>query len=255
MRLLVVLVPLLTLLANASGDVLLAQPANCVPCAPIHDGVHNLSGNYTVQIEWSNSYQYPSGQISEMKNAIEGYWNGYFQALGINISFSVSDCNVDVGCGSADIRIFLDDPVNFFNQGALAETLQTSDGHGSSVRVDRTQLSNINVHWSHMGAHEVGHVLGFDNVSNSECALATIMFIPNRPMLSSVGCGDKIAVSDHWLGQTYYSDDYQWIHGSADCYEVWRTTYYFCSDDGIHFYQCGEVGPVFSHFYCGEPPV
>lgn len=230
--------------------------ADCISCQPTLYNYATLSGPYKVCVKSNSTYAFTQTQADAVASG-KDYWNNYFTAAGVNISFSSVTADASTPCpNDTDITISIVDPSAMVNNGALSEANLTTNGHGATVHVNADQLSNGAVDWQDMGAHELGHILDFKDVKNegatSGCVGLTIMWEINQTMPSSALCADETACSGKYVSPNTGGDDYYDPIG-GECYDwYWVTTYYYYSEG--NWYEAGETWEYIDE-YCGVPPM
>lgn len=234
----------------ATGNII-AQ-ASCGACTPAQmTHVTGLSGTYSVCIETDDgSNQMSIDERDGIKEGIEQYWDSYFAEADFPLDFTVSFASN--GQCSADIRIRLQ--AGLFNAtGHMAEADTTADGRNSGVRIDPLFLGQYGKDtWKNLGAHEIGHILGFDDVAEY-CNDWSVMVNPiSTGPLTGIQCGDSVALSQRYPAdpgggvEEDFPSEYE-----EDCWDTYFVVY--------HYYWSGEDWVLYDtdYYFLGthcEPP-
>ena len=220
-----------TLLTSA---VLHAQDP-CAICKPALDNYASLSGNYDVCIESDSSHDL--GPIRQNIAAGIAYWEPYFEEASIDISFSFFEGTAENPCSGHDIKVKVVPNSSMSNSGALAEAHRTPNGRGAEIWINEDELGNSAIDWNGMGAHEMGHILDFDDVRPpKDCSGKTLMWHENGAIPpGGVRCADKTAASQKYKGGTPGDGEY-WIP-SGDCYDIWLYVEYYWWGNGEWHYS------------------
>jgi len=198
----------------------------------------NWSGTLDVCVDSNQNASMSVDEVQWIEQGIENYWGGWFHANGINISFSFRDAP-DEGCGATDVKVFVDSSLSGSNVVAHA-----SPTFGIGINpsfLDEYAEDPDFWHWD--GAHEMGHVLGWDHNTDQDCAVDFTIMVhehPNGAVLpSGVPCGDGLAFTHYYItGNNHYTYDDGWdnsIH-YEDCWDHYSVTvkYWYDSDGFYH---------------------
>lgn len=192
-----------TAVAALLGPIPQAAP-NCADCTP---------APYNFSPSGSFSIGFDAGFTSEEKAGIvsgaSGYWNGVFSQQSVGVSISSQEASY----ASANIKFTLDP--SLVGQSIVAIATINGDGTGS-VRVNPDKLNNARsqTYWKWSGAHEVGHLMGHQDVGNKpqgSCFGLTIMYetiYSNIDSFPSSLCSDQLAVANKHSPGNYNPCDY-----------------------------------------------
>lgn len=167
-----------------------------------------------------------------MQAGMADYWGNYFDYNNIPISInfsSSSSCNTN---GVEVIRSNLSGTQ--YDNGGRATVTSNAQGD-AKIEIDTDVTGNDDV-WKGFGAHELGHILDYDNAA-SNCTSNSIMadpFVWNGP---SMQCGDQNANQQRWSS----SGDENWepsVH-EEDCWDVYWVQITYCHAGGNNWVQCG----------------
>jgi hypothetical protein len=243
------------LILIAGGRLGAQASSSCLDCTPGLLGNPNMSGSFTVCLESGSTYAFSQTQYDAIESGLH-YWDSYFQDAEIDISFSVIGRNPSCSGSGADIVIKLvDTNTDMVNVGALAEANQTSYGYGATIKVNEAQLTNSAVDWAEMAAHEMGHLLGFDDINPPlSCSGLSVMWHQNVAMPSGgATCSDKTAASGKFVGGNNDPGP-EWFP-EGDCWEVW-TVYRYWWFDGTDYHFSGWFLGTYQYTDCdGGPPI
>jgi hypothetical protein len=207
---------------------------DCDSCAIAHSFSTSWSGTLDVCFQ---SGQFTSDQRSWYETGINSYWGAWFEGNDVDISFYFRESS---DCSGTNVYIRRDNALIGTTTGAEA-----SPTHGITVNPDvldpgMGMNDDENFHkWE--GAHEMGHVLGFDHTAGGDsCAAGSSslsIMVPHHPsndtFPSTIGCGDAHGASSYYLSTSGYNDD-QWEHSGAseyeDCWDHWRYVYVVWKD-------------------------
>jgi hypothetical protein len=238
-------------LIAVTTPVRLSAQTNCLACKPTKTQNFSLSGTYRVQV-WGYTdpaYSISSSQYDAIKAGVEGYWNAFFDANNINITFEFEYCVLgsEEGCPpDPDMVIFADDSETMVNPGALAESTGTSDGHGAYIRIDKTYLTSSYsyIHWDSVGAHEVGHWLGFPNSdTTTNCPAGSSIMQPqgSASIPSTMYCADNLAMTALFVHDPGADPSTEELEYTGDgCWDVYARVIWYCTD-GVNEWECGST--------------
>src|SRR5262245_25852568 len=159
--------------------------ADCGSCMPNRDTNIQMSGSYRVCFD-ANSFT--QEQADKMTYGFQSYWTGEGKIAGLDfdsvVTFPDSSCDITVDAG------VMGQP----DWAAVAH--ETPNGHGAGWTVNINNLANHQGpdyydYWAWLGAHEMGHDIGFLDVHGGGCAAYSIMYdtiVP--PFPSSTLCSD-----------------------------------------------------------------
>lgn len=175
----------------------LVHTQTCSSCEPAPKSGVSVGGSRSVCI----STGFSATERDNMKIGIETYWPGVLANTGspvtLNVVIAANQSAPTCTTTGADIMITADSAA----APDLAIAAHTSNGVGATIKVNPTYLgdyygtgtSGQNL-WQNVGAHEIGHIVGFENVSTTGCASATIMKVPvTYDALMSNACSDAAA--------------------------------------------------------------
>lgn len=219
-------------------------------CQPTRYNYASLSGSYQVCFESNENYSFSAGQMSAMAAGLD-YWNSVFSDLGVNISFSATYGLKDslAPCPSTTNIIF---SPSYDTEGHLALADLTTDGNGAVVRIDTTRLLADDQNWDHLAAHELGHILDYQDVHTNGCYLYTVMWQENDVVPTPSCSSDKVANSTRYKGGGGTNEDFQPAGG--ECYDVYLVREFYVWD-GSDFYYVGSAVIAYLGQYCGPPPI
>jgi hypothetical protein len=249
------------LIAVLSSSALGARmQEGCSGCQPVHDGLNFLDGTYVVCIDSTGAGEFPQAHATAIAEGIDAYWEDYFDDADINVQFTYVLSGVGDNCPSHDILITPVDPQGMVNYGATAEAYVSwpnHDGRGAHIDVNGDVVGNSSVDWCAIMAHEMGHILGFDQMERPECNGETIMHPGTVTSLPSATlCADKVAASQAYVNENFIEDGEMWdpSQDEEDCYDVYAIYVYGWKDATGWHYLGWSYGP-FLRTDCGPPPI
>jgi hypothetical protein len=219
----------------------------CEDCQPARIGANtSMSGQYTVCIQSDSNNQFSSAEASAIETGIQHYWGGYLSTAS-SIGFAISTGTAADPC-SGDITISIDPSLRTANNGNgdWADTDPSGgDGRGSTIRVNPDFLGQTfaTANWEWLGAHEMGHVLDFNDITNDACQAYSIMAHGNQnydPDDEFLRCADALACSLRWTQSNLDDGANQSQPNEDNCFDVYYVQVQFCWN-GQHWILCGQV--------------
>jgi hypothetical protein len=203
---------------------------------------------------WEQGAAISSSQVSWLEQGISSYWGSWLASNNINISFNFEVPADEPGtCADPpDVTVFVDG--NLSGSNTIA---QASPTYGIGINPDfLADYSDNSNFWNWDGAHEMGHVLGFDHTSE-DCAQTYSVMVPVHDdsfiLPSGTACGDAGALTQFFLGSNQYDgDDYSSSTNYEDCWDHYVVTVeYWYDSDG--FYHERVVSEVYVDWTCVPP--
>lgn len=227
----------------AGRPVPIRAQANCSTCIPSRDTSIIVSGTLTVCFADTAA---PSGgawggEEVDIQTGIERYWEDWYSENQVPIDFDFTQVSDETNCPSGSVVMKKGNPGS---STAYAGAFPTSNGQGASVVYSPSQTSGLSEDdWKALGAHEMGHILGYQNIDTpSGCDNYSIM-ANTGPLYwpgdsSGPMCGEIGAFSGTY--STGGDTDYRNPTGSdcEDGLEVWHIRITWCNY-GNGWFVCG----------------
>ena len=167
--------------------------ADCGSCVPFRHTDIELSGHYHVCFH-QNYF------INEQAEKMTYGFNNYWGTTGVTFDWELTPFPESIQC---DMVV---DATSYGDDSIAAQAHPTSNGDGAGFTVNTSRLGRTGFgwydYWARLGAHEMGHNFGFEDLEGNVCGDYSIMndWLPS-------GYPSSALCSDLGIIQYYYEQD------------------------------------------------
>jgi hypothetical protein len=228
------------------------QAQSCDDCtpSPVAGWAGLAPGEWNVCFQSDATHTIPSWQVNAMSIGIEDYYghNGYFYNNNIGITFNYTTGDASNPC-SGDINVTVSDSLP-------SNEMVVSDGGNYSMQINSQYLGQYDEGtWEWTGAHEMSHLMGYDDVHIAGCEGFTILY--GNGAQSSLP-GSMLCSDSRWLANRYPANPSyvqgEWDNSTheEDCWDWVLMHYEFCNRADGSWYLCDEWGD-YQYTDCSPP--